>query len=103
MQILPPGYSMESLAMSDVPRLTQFANTYARRWSGRDMITEEQLQIVLSAPGLDLATSARLVPDPDNALATTDLVFHRDPPRDDSRVGARRQGVPGARDRPMPE
>jgi len=65
--------------MDDVPRLTRFANAYTRRWSGRDVMTEERLRVMLSSPGLDLATSARLVLDPDDDLVAAGFVFHRDP------------------------
>ncbi len=79
MNSLARGYSMQSVTMADTSRLTRLANEYAHRWSGRDAITEEHLRVMLSSPGFDLATSARLILDPDGALVAAGLVFHRDP------------------------
>ncbi len=79
MQIVPPGYSIRTATMIDLPHLTRLANAYARRWTGRNTSTEEQLRAMLSTPGLDLATSVRLVHDLTGELAAAGLVFHRDP------------------------
>lgn len=70
---------MESMKMDDVPRLARFVNAYARRWSGRDAISDEQLHVMLSSPGVDLATSARLILDSAGDPAAAGAVFHREP------------------------
>jgi len=75
----PKGYSMQSITLDDVSRLARFANAYARRFTGRDEMTEKQMELTLSTPGMDLAESARLVLDPDGNVAGAGFVFHRDP------------------------
>lgn len=79
MNSAPRGYSMQSITLDDVPRLARFSNAYARRFTGRDGMSEKRMKLMLSAPGLNLAESARLVLDPDESVAGAGFVFHRDP------------------------
>ena len=76
---LPQGYSMQSITLGDVPRLAQFANAYVRRFTGRNAMSEKRMELMLSAPGMDLAESARVILDSAGDLAGAGFVFHRDP------------------------
>ncbi len=79
MDILPPGYSMQPITLGDVPRLARFANAHARRFTGRDAMSEKRMELMLSVPGMELAESARLVLDRAGNVAGAGFVFHRDP------------------------
>ncbi len=79
MQTLPSGYSSQPVTLDDVPRITQFGNADARRFTGRDVMSEERMEIKLSAPNMNLVDSARLILDPGGSPAAAGLVFHRDP------------------------
>jgi ribosomal protein S18 acetylase RimI-like enzyme len=79
MTLAPPGYSMQPISLADVPRLTRFANAYARRFSGRSAMSEKRMELMLTAPGMNLAESARWVLGPDGNVAGAGFVFHRDP------------------------
>lgn len=76
---LPQGYSMRSATLDDLPRLARFVNANARRFTGRDAMSEDQLRTQLTAPGLDLATSAQLIRDPSDEPIAAGFVFHREP------------------------
>ncbi len=79
MSPLPQGYSMQSVTLGDVPRLARLVNGYARRFTGRDAMSEHQLRRRLTAPGLDLAASTRLVRGPNDEPIGAALVLHREP------------------------
>jgi len=79
MEHAPVKYSSQPVAPGDLTRLTEFANRYSHRWTGRDIIAEESLRTMLTTPGLDLATSARQVLDSSGAVVAAAIVFHRDP------------------------
>jgi mycothiol synthase len=79
MNALPQGYSMQPIALDDVPRLARFVNAYARRFTGRDVMSEDRLRTQLTTPGLDLATSAQRIRDPSGEPIAAGIVFHRDP------------------------
>lgn len=75
----PPKYSSRPITMSDLARLTQFANAYSRRFTGRDMVSEERLRTMFGTPGFDLAASSCQVLDADDVLVAAGILFHRDP------------------------
>jgi len=79
MDSLPDGCSTQPMAIAATSRLTRLVNAYAHRWSGRDAMTEEPLRVMLSSPGLDLATSAWPVLNPGGTLVAAGFIFHRDP------------------------
>ena len=79
MNSLPCGYTTQPMTMADTSRLTRLVSAYANRWSERAVMTKEHLRVMLSSPELDIATSARLVLDPDGTLVAAGFVFHRDP------------------------
>jgi mycothiol synthase len=79
MSSLPLGYSSRPTVMADLSQLTGLANSYSRLFIGRDMLSEERLRTMFSAPGIDPSASARLVLDSGSALVGAGLVFHRDP------------------------
>jgi hypothetical protein len=47
---LPCGYTTQPMTMADTSRLTRLANAYAQRRSGRHVMTEEHLCMMLSPP-----------------------------------------------------
>ena len=79
MRSLAPEYSTQPMTMGDVPRLNRFVNACARRWAERNVMTEDRLRVMLSLPGLDLATSVRLVLRSDGNLVAAGIVFRREP------------------------
>ena len=79
MRSLPQEYSTQPITLDDVARLARFVNTYARRFTGRDTTSEDQLRARLTTPGLDPATSARLIRDSGDEPIAAGIVFHREP------------------------
>jgi len=76
MKTLPQGCSIQPITLGDVAR---FVNSYARCSTRRDAMPEARLRTQLTAPGLDLATSAQLIRDPNDDPAAAGTVSHREP------------------------
>jgi len=74
-----PGYSVESIAADDAPRLARFGNAYSHRWLDRDIVSVEQMQLIFSNPQTTPADSIRLLVASNGRPAAIGLLFPRDP------------------------
>jgi len=65
--------------MPDLACMARLVNSYSRRFTERNMLSEEQLRTMLSTPGMDLTASTRVILDPDGLLVGVGIVYHQDP------------------------